>query len=83
MRQYFVFCGHSDRVVLPGGGVAEALSRGHGGVSHSGRGDQNAQVLNGAPQTVRLHLKKDRGLRSYDSAGGQMARYNVVRGDVT
>lgn len=82
MRRYFVFCGHSDCVVLPGGSVAEALSRGHGGVSHSGRGDQNAQVLNGAPQTVRLHLRKTEG-RNYDSTRGQMARYNVVRGNVT
>lgn len=57
---YFVFCRHSYCVVLPGRSVAEALPRGHGGVSHSGRGDQNAQVLNGTPQTVSLRLRRQK-----------------------
>lgn len=59
-NRYFVFCRHSYCVVLPGRSVAEALARGDGGVSHSGRGDQNAQVLNGTPQTVSLHLNRDK-----------------------
>lgn len=53
---YFVFGGHSDGVVLPGGGVPQALARGHGGVSHGRRGEEDAQVLDGAPQALRLHL---------------------------
>lgn len=45
-------------MVLPGCCVAEALSCGYRGVSHSGCGEEDSQVLNGAPQTFSLHLEQ-------------------------
>lgn len=57
-RQYFVLCCHSNCVVLPSCCVAEALSCGDGGVSHSGCGEENTQVLDGASQTFSLHLEQ-------------------------
>lgn len=38
--------------------MAEALSRGDGGVSHSGGGEKDAQVLDGAPETFSFHLEQ-------------------------
>lgn len=43
-------------MVLAGGGVPQALARGHGGVSHGCRGEEDPQVLDGAPQAFSLHL---------------------------
>lgn len=37
--------------------MPEALSCGHGSVSHSCCGEENTQVLDGAPQALGLHLE--------------------------
>ena len=48
----------------------QPAARGDAGVAHRARGDEHAQVLDGAPQALRLHLAAPGG-RSRAAARGR------------